>query len=211
MSRVRPWFFLSTLIGVSILTLGALFAMTSLTAQPLDAPSVRGSLAKQSDGQPKSSSPIKHVVIIVRENHSFDNLFGTMPGVDGSTTAHVGSKLAPLNNTPDPMSRDLGHGGPSAINAVHGGQMDHFYRIMNATQNGLDVADSQYKQQQIPVYWSYAQRYAIADRFFSTMMAASFPNHLAIIAGTSFNAYDNPLSIGVRFVPGAATQRLLPK
>jgi phospholipase C len=140
-----------------------------------------------------TTSPIKHVIIIVRENHSFDNLFGQMPGVDGTTTAAVGSRTVRLNNTPDPMKEDLGHGGPSALNAVNGGLMNMFYKINNATQNGLDVADSQYTQQQIPDYWEYAQNYAIADHFFSTVMASSFPNHLAMIAATANGAYNNPV------------------
>ena len=97
-----------------------------------------------------------------------------MLAVDGTTTARVDSKTVPLNDTPDPMKEDLGHGGPSAMNAVNGGMMNHFYRLVNATQNGLDVADSQYSQQQIPDYWTYAQKYAIADDFFSTVMARAF-------------------------------------
>src|SRR5216684_2033330 len=35
---------------------------------------------------PQASNPIKHIVIMVKENRSFDDLFGTFPGVDGATT-----------------------------------------------------------------------------------------------------------------------------
>ena len=31
------------------------------------------------------ASPIEHVVIIVKENHTFDNYFGTFPGAAGAT------------------------------------------------------------------------------------------------------------------------------
>src|SRR5947209_7503558 len=34
-------------------------------------------------------TPIKHIIVIVRENHSFDNLFGRFPGADGARTARV--------------------------------------------------------------------------------------------------------------------------
>ena len=42
-------------------------------------------------------------------------------------------------------------------------------------------------------YWSYAQKYSIADHFFSSIAGGSFPNHLAIIAGTSQNVIDDPV------------------
>ena len=29
------------------------------------------------------ANPIEHVVIIVKENHTFDNYFGTFPGATG--------------------------------------------------------------------------------------------------------------------------------
>jgi phospholipase C len=36
-----------------------------------------------------SLSPIKHVVIVIQENRSFDNLFATFPGADGTTTGNA--------------------------------------------------------------------------------------------------------------------------
>lgn len=181
------------LVPVALLMLGILLLSGPLSVKRSTPPISTGGRPGQILASPKSNSPIKHVIIIVRENHSFDNLFGRMPRVDGTTTAHVNSKTVPLNDTPDPMKSDLGHGGPSALNAVDGGKMDKFYAMINATQNGVDVADSQYTQQQIPDYWAYAQKYALADHFFSTILASSFPNHLAMIAGTANNTYDNPV------------------
>jgi phospholipase C len=192
MNRIVRQFGPLAAIPVALLLVGALLLAGLLTAKPSSTPAGSGR-SGQIAASPKNNSPIKHVIIIVRENHSFDNLFGRMPGVDGTTTARVNSKTVALNDTPDPMKYDLGHGGPSALNAVDGGKMDRFYGLINATQNGMDVADSQYTQQQIPAYWTYAQKYALADHFFSTIMASSFPNHLAMIAGTANNTYDNPV------------------
>ena len=31
-----------------------------------------------------STTPIKHVVLIIKENHTFDNYFGTFPGANGT-------------------------------------------------------------------------------------------------------------------------------
>ena len=47
-----------------------------------------------------TTSPIEHVVIIFKENHTFDNYFGTFPGVDGDAT---------LAHAPNPPLSDHDH------------------------------------------------------------------------------------------------------
>ena len=137
-------------------------------------------------------SPIKHIIILVRENHSFDNLFGTFPGANGTRYAHVGPTVVKMTKTPDMLSRDIVHAGGAAYYAVDGGYMDQFYNEQYAWQNGQDVADSQYQKPQIPIYWSYASHYALADDFFATVQSSSFSNHLVTITGSSLHALDNP-------------------
>jgi phospholipase C len=159
-----------------------------------------------------TTSPIKHIVVIVRENHSFDNLFGLFPHADGTTTAHEGKKVVKLGTTPDKLSVDLGHGSITAVKAIDKGKMDRFYRLFNAIQcvqktckpckpyklckGYQDVAESQYTQAQIPNYWTYASDFGLADHFFSTVMGDSFPNHLVTISGQNFGAIDNPTHPG---------------
>ena len=150
-----------------------------------------GSQAPSAASSPAATMPIKHVVIIIKENHSFDNLFGRMPGVDGTTHARVGKKRVSMNETPDALSRDIKHSGSNALRAVDHGKMDGFAKQSGAIQGGRDVADSQYAPSQIPDYYKYAQTYSIADRFFSTILGASFPNHIVLIAGNSAKAIDN--------------------
>ncbi len=140
--------------------------------------------------------PIKHVVLIIRENHSFDNLFGRFPHADGTRSASIGSKKVSLNVTPDELHVDLGHSSASALAAIDGGKMDRFYKILNAIQKGTDVADSQYLQQQIPNYWKYASRFSLADHFFSTVLGSSFPNHLVTVSGQNMGVTDNPTHLG---------------
>jgi phospholipase C len=139
-----------------------------------------------------ASCPIKHIVVIIKENHSFDNLFARFPGVAGTSYARVGSKSVKLEVTPDSLIFDIAHSGPSAQLAVNSGRMNQFYKLPGAIQFGHDYADSAYTKAEIPVYWDYAKAFTLADHFFSTMMAPSFPNHLAIIAGTGNRTIDNP-------------------
>lgn len=179
-----PCFFLACLLALSG---GALVA----------AASIRHQMPQRGNGRAKLG-PIKHVVIIVKENHSFDNLFGRFPGALGSKTAHVGSRVVKLNQTPDTLKVDIGHGDLSAKNAVDHGKMDAFYKVSEAIQKvggaKVDVADSQYAKGQIPYYWKYARQFGLADRFFSTVLASSFPNHLVTVAGVSMNTVDNPVT-----------------
>src|SRR5581483_10380830 len=134
--------------------------------------------------------------VIIKENHSFDNLFGTFPGADGSTVAKEGNRTVKLRETPDPVHQDLGHGALTAVKAINGGKMNMFYRIDHAVQpiNGkkVDVADSQYHQSDIPNYWTYAQTFGLADHFFSSFMGDSFPNHLVFMTGRNLSVIGNP-------------------
>ncbi|GAC1321739.1 MAG: hypothetical protein NVS2B16_04790 [Chloroflexota bacterium] len=137
--------------------------------------------------------PIKHIVIIDKENHSFDNIFGRFPGADGATTAGVASgKTYSLNHTPDHTLLDIGHAGDSAAFAMNQGRMDRFDQLPGAIQNGHDIADSQYFAADIPNYWRYARAFTLDDHFFTTISGPSFPNHLVTIAATSANTVDNP-------------------
>lgn len=137
--------------------------------------------------------PIKHIIIIDKENHSFDNMFGRFPGADGATNASISTgKSVLLSHTPDKTFLDIGHAGAAAELAINNGRMDQFDLLPGARQNGKDIADSQYFQSDIPNYWKYARAFTLDDHFFSTVIGPSFPNHLVSIAATSGNTVDNP-------------------
>src|SRR3954453_70545 len=71
--------------------------------------------------------PIKHVVIIDKENRSYDNLFGLFPGGDGTSYARLSDgKTVRLGRTPDSTLLDIGHAGAAARLAVNNGRMDRF-------------------------------------------------------------------------------------
>ncbi|MGH2449555.1 MAG: phospholipase C [Chloroflexota bacterium] len=137
--------------------------------------------------------PIRHIIIIDKENRSFDNLFGRFPGADGTTRGRTATgKIVPLGRTPDRMLLDIGHAGAAAVLGVDHGKMDGFSLLPGAIQRGRDIALSEYHQADIPDYWSYAHHFALDDHFFSTIMGPSFPNHLVSVAATSGDTVDNP-------------------
>ena len=106
----------------------------------------------------QSSTPIQHVVIITKENHTFDNYFGTFPGANGVT----------LPQAPDPI-RDPNHNHQAWLNRNHKG----------------GAVKLQYKQKDIPSYWALAQQYTLCDDYFTDVASQSEPNHLMLIAANS--------------------------
>jgi phospholipase C len=136
---------------------------------------------------------IRHIIIMDKENRTFDSMFGTFPGANGATTYRgTDGRIHSLLHQPDQLALDLAHDPQSAVRAVDGGRMDGFGRILGAIQHGLDFSDSQLYQTDIPNYWAYARSFTLDDRFFSSVLGPSFPNHLVTIAGSSGNTIDNP-------------------
>ena len=153
------------------------------------------SLLGTSSASAKCSAPcgvITHVVFMVKENRTFDNMFGTFPGADGART-YVGQDghLYPLGHEADHLTRDVSHYFSVAKQAYDYGKLDKFYKTDGAIQNGLDVADMQFHKADIPNYWSYAQHFALDDHFFSNVMGPSFPNHMYTIAAQDAHVVSN--------------------
>lgn len=101
-------------------------------------------------------SPIEYVVIIVKENHTFDNYFGTFPSAEGV-------KLTPASNPPP---NDPHH--------------DHETWMRRASNPRYHV---QYGEKDIPAYFAYARQFTLCDHYFSEVAGPSTPNHLMLICG----------------------------
>ena len=137
---------------------------------------------------------IKHIVFIIKENHSFDNYFGTFPGAEGATTGVTSTgATVTLGHTPNAPPTDIGHAFAETVTAIDGGKMDKFDLIANGNVNGYLLPYTQYQQADIPNYWSLAQTYVLADHMFSSLHGPSFPNHLYTIAADSDGITDNPV------------------
>lgn len=146
-----------------------------------------------------SCGRIKHVIFLIKENHTFDNLFGRFPGADGTEYAMEGSRRVRMAVTPNQMKTDLYHVQNAPFQAMNGGQMNEFYSTPDAFQHGEDVADSQFERNEIPSYWAYAKHFTLADHFFSTIIGSSFPNHLVTVAGQSMNTVQDPNHLPAKF------------
>jgi len=132
---------------------------------------------------PSNLSAIRHIVFIISENHTFDNYFGTFPGADGATSGLLSNgQWIPLSPMPDAYEgTGLCNGWDCALQAMDAGKMDRFDLISGGTW----TAFTQAQEQEIPNYWAYARRFAIADRYFTSVHGPSLPNHLFAISAQS--------------------------
>jgi phospholipase C len=140
---------------------------------------------------PGGKFPIEHVIVVVKENHTFDNYFGTFPGAEGTTMAQTSTGPVAVGRPPVQMTRDLCHEHSCALADWNGGGMDHW--DLGDTRNASDqLAFAQYIEDDIPNYWQYARHFALADHFFSGMLGPSFPGHMFVLAAQTGWALGNP-------------------
>jgi phospholipase C len=146
------------------------------------------------DGSTKPTSyPIKHVVVIVKENHTFDNYFGSFPGAEGIATVVTKTQgTIAVPHAPDRTPRDLCHAHSCAITDYAGGAMNGWDDVADTSVNGDNLAYAQYQESDIPNYWQYARKFTLGDHFFANALSPSFPGHMFTVAAQAGWATGNP-------------------
>jgi phospholipase C len=149
---------------------------------------------------PQGIHKIKHVIVILQENRTFDSYFGAYPGADG---------IPPGVCVPDPLHggcvkpfvdhRDSNKGGPHAGGAftadVDGGKMDGFVaqaelKCKAGSNCPTDVMGYHVKSD-IRNYWSYAQNFVLNEHMFEPVHSWSLPSHMYEVSAWSANCTNN--------------------
>ena len=138
----------------------------------------------------ETATPIKHVVFVIKENRTFDNMFGLFPGADGVRVGIDEGEPRSLTRALDAIPEDIKHCYECALQAWNEGKMDGFATISEAADR---FAYTQYHPEDLPNYWHWAERFVLGDRFFASAHGPSFPNHLYTIAAQSGGAHENPI------------------
>jgi phospholipase C len=147
---------------------------------------VSASFEVSANGKVVTQTPIKHVVIIMQENHSFFNYWAAYPGVVGGLAGATcqkyanGTKLCPYVTVNPSSTGDLNHSGSKADIAYANGTMNGFLKA-----NPNDKVMGYYNGTVLGYYWGLAEHYTLNDMFFSSYLSYSLPNHWAAIAGNS--------------------------
>jgi phospholipase C len=135
----------------------------------------------------KSKTPIQHFVVLMQENHTFDNYFGTYPGANGipqGTCMPVNPLdkkntecIEPFHIGDRPID-DLDHSLSTFNFQYNDGKMNGFvYALNQRNQNGA-MAMGYYDDRDLPYYWNLADEYVLFDNFFSSDHGGSFANHM---------------------------------
>ena len=151
---------------------------------------------------------IRHVVVIMQENRSFDSYFGTFPGADGIPASNGQFTVC----LPDPQTGgcDKPYYNPADVNSgaahthaasgadVDGGKMDGFVGEAERSPKGCSArtnpACSQggtpdvmgyHDARQIPNYWAYAENFTLDDHMFEPVTSWSLPDHLYMVSAWS--------------------------
>ena len=147
-------------------------------------------------GSGGSSNYISHVVVVIQENRSFDDLFATFPGADGATQGKEklpsGDQIVDLQEVDLASPCDWGHSWGAYLKDWDKGKMDKF----NLEGGGVKcpghagTAVYQYvNPSEIEPYWTLAQQYVLSDHMFQTQGSGSFTAHQDLIrGGTTINA-----------------------
>jgi phospholipase C len=156
---------------------------------------------------PPGIHKIKHVIIVMQENRSFDSYFGTYPGADGIPMKNgvptvcvpnpAGGCVRPYHDTAD-INGGGPHGEANAIADVDGGKMDGFItQATDARKGCLNPYDpactasakpdvmGYHTAAEIPNYWTYAKDFVLDDHMFEPVKSWSLPDHLYMVSAWS--------------------------
>ena len=160
-----------------------------------------GNLVPPPNGAP--SSPIQHVVFIVQENRSFNNLFMGFPKATTATYGYdtTGNKIS-LFSEPLATGWDLDHSSHAFWSACDGtGKLPGTHCKMDgwdAERVGFmgppNAPYSYVPRDQVRPYWDMAKQYVLGDRTFTSNLDGSFVAHQYIVAAYASHSVDFPAS-----------------
>jgi phospholipase C len=185
--RSRAWLSAVGLLAVAAAGLSGLAAPDTASAQP---------------------APIRHIVVLYLENHSFDNLLGFWckknpgrcpdGGMPSTVTLSDGAVVTP-GGMPD-IVPNISHTVTAQSAAIDGGKMDGWQKVPGCTPKTGYACIGGYTPAQVPNLARLARRFAISDRTFSMANSPSWGGHLyAVMASLDGFTGDNP-----RPAPGIA-------
>src|ERR1700749_2929435 len=164
----------------------------------------------------RSMKDLKHVVILMQENRSFDHYFGTLRGVRGFSDKQL---LKYQNGTtifdqPDPARTDLGyllpfHMDSTKVDAQNAGDLDHSWAGDHSARNGglwnnwtaakTEQTMGYFTRNHLPFNYALADAFTICDGYHQSVLGPTSPNRMYFWTGTSGGWTSNPPDYTVEF------------
>jgi phospholipase C len=176
--------------GAGVAALVAVVVASVLNSVPGGLPGAFGDEPGQTVLAVSRANPIKHVIVIELENHSFDNYFGSFPGANGIPALTCvplpqGGCQTPILHFPanGSYSHDLPHSNMAQVADIDGGLMDGFVASEDRSCScTTDLSMGYFDGSDIPTFWRYAKRYTLTDNFFEQVENHSYGSHLAMVS-----------------------------
>jgi phospholipase C len=150
-------------------------------------------------GTVNAAMPFDHLVVVMMENHSFDNLIGSLsqdrPDVDGLTlgegsevNSNPGTPTMPARVDAFPLpntaqAKNISQSWKATHEQINGGAMDGFFRPPKAVE-----PMGYYTPDVLPFAYSLASTFTLANRWFPSVPGPTYPNRRFLLAGTAYGA-----------------------
>jgi phospholipase C len=173
---------------VSIIgALAASLALASCTGDSETASPLSAKVASASRSG-YSSSPITHIIVVVQENRSVDNLFQFLPGANTQSYGlNLYGQQIPLKSIGLKAKYDIEHSHADWLAAYNDGAMNGWSKEVCVGTCRRNPAYGYVPQSEVQPYYQMAEAYTFADEMFQTSQGPSFPAHQYIVSGTSTN------------------------
>jgi phospholipase C len=159
----------------------------------------RYAASRATHARKKQASPIQHIILVIQENRSLDNLFMGFPQANTVSSGYDhNGKSVPLKPVPlegaDNTHHDLG----AFFDACDGtGSLPG----TNCKMDGFDLemgkkrysAYAYVPQAEVQPYWTIAQQYVLADNLFPAQLDSSFVAHQYLIAAQAQGSVNTPV------------------
>ncbi len=171
---------------------------------------------------------LKHVVILMQENRSFDHYYGTLRGVRGFSDKQI---LKYQNGTtifdqPDKKRTDLGyllpfHMDSAKVDAQNAGDLDHSWSGDHSARSGglwnnwvaakTEQTMGYFTRSDLPFNYALADAFTICDGYHQSILGPTSPNRMYFWTGTSSGWTTNPPDYTVEFTNVTTYPELLLK
>jgi phospholipase C len=152
-------------------------------------------------GTVNEEMPLDHIIVVMMENHSFDNLLGDLGRTRTDVDAlHFDGSGAPTNSNPGAdgtpgnvaafpfantaQTKNVTQSWAATHEQIDGGAMDGFVRSSKGAREPMGY----YTPEVLPFAYSLASQFTIGDRWFSSMPGPTYPNRRFLLAGTAYGA-----------------------
>jgi phospholipase C len=153
---------------------------------------------------PGGRMPVDHILVLMQENRSFDHYFGKLPAaghqrVDGlpKDAVNPGADGTPIRSFHETRYciEDVAHSWNASHRQYNDGRNDGF---VVTNDPGGRRALGFYDSSDLPFYYGLATTFAIADRFFCSLLGPTFPNRFYLLTGTSDGRIRNDIELYTR-------------